>query len=305
MTTHSNVTLRLTESDFPAAFNSADQAAIHAQRSYLRLVKAELALLVLGALTTSWAIQWELGRGLLAIIGAVSIGLGLLATFAIRATEPDREWFGARAIAESTKTLAWRYMTRTQPYGSDLSAGQADTLLTREIARLLTERRSVGAALADTHTAEPQITPRMRETRAMPTLQRKETYLENRIRDQQRWYSGKAEAAKKSSLRWFYFLIACQGLAVVGAVVIVRWPDMEFNVSAVLVSIASCVLAWLQVRRFQDLAQTYALAAHELGLVLERQAYVHTDQELSEFVGDAENAISREHTMWLARRDSL
>jgi hypothetical protein len=32
---------------------------------------------------------------------------------------------------------------------------------------------------------------------------------------------------------------------------------------------------------------------------------VHQEAELSSFVADAETAISREHTLWLARRDHL
>jgi len=29
-----------------------------------------------------------------------------------------------------------------------------------------------------------------------------------------------------------------------------------------------------------------------------------TDQELSKFIGDAENAFSREHTQWIVRKDN-
>lgn len=38
-------------------------------------------------------------------------------------------------------------------------------------------------------------------------------------------------------------------------------------------------------------------------MIRERLAFVATDRQLSEFVSDAENAVSREHTLWLARAD--
>jgi hypothetical protein len=52
-------------------------------------------------------------------------------------------------------------------------------------------------------------------------------------------------------------------------------------------------------------AFSYAQAAHELRLILAREPYVESDEEFSGFVSDAENAISGEHTMWLARRDNV
>ncbi|MCV5767721.1 hypothetical protein OFN22_29990 [Escherichia coli] len=40
-----------------------------------------------------------------------------------------------------------------------------------------------------------------------------------------------------------------------------------------------------------------------MGLVKEEAKQPNTDEEFSVFVGDAENAFSREHTQWVARKD--
>jgi len=45
------------------------------------------------------------------------------------------------------------------------------------------------------------------------------------------------------------------------------------------------------------------LTAYEIGFIREQISNVSTDKELSDFVKDAENAFSREHTQWAARRD--
>ena len=50
-------------------------------------------------------------------------------------------------------------------------------------------------------------------------------------------------------------------------------------------------------------AASYALAAHEIGLIKEQSLLPDTPEKFSLFVGDAENAFSREHTQWVARKD--
>ncbi len=67
---------------------------------------------------------------------------------------------------------------------------------------------------------------------------------------------------------------------------------------------AGGVLTWIQVKRFQEIATAYALTAHEIGIVRGHLADSDTDEEFSEFVKDAENAFSREHTQWVVRQSS-
>jgi len=66
---------------------------------------------------------------------------------------------------------------------------------------------------------------------------------------------------------------------------------------------AASVLSWMQAKRFSELAASYALAAHEISLIREKSMLPNTPDEFSQFVGDAENAFSREHTQWVARKD--
>jgi hypothetical protein len=66
---------------------------------------------------------------------------------------------------------------------------------------------------------------------------------------------------------------------------------------------ASAIAAWTQMKRHNELAQSYALAAQEL----EELEAVATNQisgnAFTQLVEQAENSISREHTLWCARRD--
>jgi len=295
----------LNKTEMPAAFRSADLSAGDSRRKYLILVWANLVFILFGSVVTSWAIESQDYRAILALAGAIALGVGSLLTMTIRVSELDKVWFDARAIAESIKTLTWRYLTGAEPYNTSLSSRQVDELFCTEVARILEERRHMGPSLAGSEAAADQITARMRMIREQSMEERKGIYLRDRIRQQQAWYAQRGQVNKKSATVWLVIIAICQALAVVAAILLVRWPEFNLNLASILSSLAAVFIAWLQVRRHQELAHAYGLASHELGLVLARERYVHTEAELSDFVGDAENAISREHTMWLARRDNL
>ncbi|MBC8739408.1 SLATT domain-containing protein [Paraburkholderia sp. UCT31] len=77
-----------------------------------------------------------------------------------------------------------------------------------------------------------------------------------------------------------------------------RW-ELSHRVAA-----AASVMAWIQTKRFQELAASYTLTAHEIGLLRIALPTPPAEDKFSVYVGDAENAFSREHTQWQARRDA-
>jgi hypothetical protein len=196
-------------------------------------------------------------------------------------------------------------MTCTEPFLISLSPQQAVREFTTKLEAILRERKLSAIALGGTLGAQAQVTDRMRQVRALGTAERKELYLKFRIDDQRQWYSNKAGRSQTSEERWFLAVVCSQLLAALSAVVLVGWPEAPANPISFFSALAAALLAWVQVKRYQELAQSYGQAAHELGLILAQAEYITTDDALSIFVADAENAISREHTMWTARRDVL
>jgi hypothetical protein len=297
--------LSVSDEHLPALYRVADRSSISAQRSYLRLVMLNLALIVIAALATSWAVSSPELRTLLAIIGAVTLVAGVGLTASVLQTKPDKQWFGARAVAESVKTISWRYMAGSEPYAKSLPDAQADNLFCQELEGILRERSAIGAVLGGPEASADQITQCMRDIRSSDLQSRKEIYLRDRIQNQRAWYGGKAAVNARSSTWWLAAVGGTQLLGAITAIALVRWPDFSFNMAAVLAAVAAAFLAWLQVKQHQELAHAYGLAAHELGLIEARAPHVATESEFSSFVADAENAISREHTMWIARRDAV
>jgi hypothetical protein len=301
----SNPKTSIGDVDLPSLFRSADEASGGAQRMYLWLLRIDLALIVLSAIASSWGVSSPGLRVFLAAAVASFFLAGMALTAFVHQTQYDRQWFGTRAVAESAKTISWRYMAGAEPYLRSLSDKEADGLFCKELGAILRERQAVGAALGGGDASGEQITSRMREVRCSDLETRKATYLRDRIQNQRRWYADKAASNKIAAGRWLIAVGIGQLCGAVAAGTLILCPSFEFNAPSVFAALAAAFLAWLQLNRHQELAHAYAIAAHELGLIEARVPHVGTDDELSRFVADSENAISREHTMWIARRDTI
>lgn len=293
------------DSDLPALFQSSDQASRRAQKSYLRLLTADLIFLVLGAILGGVSVTGPDAKVWTAILGGVSFGISVVFTVVIRIAGFERDSYGGRAVAESVKTLAWRYMICADPYELGLPVESVDKHFTKDLTAVLSERKYLSGALAGELSVRPQITQRMREVRGLDLEDRKELYGRGRIKDQRSWYSSKAATNRSLETVWFVAVIAAQFLAFISALLRVRYPDWALNGTGIFSALAASFLAWLQVKRYQELAQSYGLASQELGLIVEEGKHVKTEEELSSFVTNSESAISREHTLWIARRGTI
>lgn len=295
--------LAVQDRDLPALFRVADRVSNQAQHRYLQLIGFDLALLVVGAFATSWAFSYQDFRVPLYVLGACALLGSLVLTVIVLQTRPDKEWFIARAMAESTKTMAWRYMTRAEPYTSGLSAAEADQLFRQALATILQDHES--SMLGKTEVVDGQITRTMREARDSSLEDRKNMYLRQRIKDQQVWYATKAESNAKASRRWLLAVGLAQLGGVIAIIVFFRWTSLPLNFASVLAVLAMVFIVWMHLRQYRNRATAYGMAARELGLVAMELPHIKEEAKLAAFIADAERSISRKHTMWIARRDDL
>jgi len=128
-------------------------------------------------------------------------------------------------------------------------------------------------------------------------------YVSERIADQRKWYGNQAKVNRSAENRYFALIALSQLAALVAAMALIEWPASKIKFTGLFTSVASAFIAWLQIKQHKELSQSYSIAELELGFIQEQAQYVKNDRELSDFVADAENAISREHTLWIARRD--
>lgn len=213
----------------------------------------------------------------------------------------ERTWFECRAIAESVKTTAWRYAMRIKPF-----AVGDDALADRMFIEALAEIRQTWRGL-EKHITQAgggaEVTQAMRTLRSGTLEERRALYVVQRLRDQRVWYERKCVLNRTRAGQWFWLVVTLQVVALFVAVLQVRYGLAPINLIALLMTGAATSVAWSQSRRHDDLVQSYGLAAHEMRALETLADSVKTEEVFNEFVEQAEGTISREHTMWCARRD--
>lgn len=258
-----------------------------------------IAAAVFGALS----LRLGTGRGefdvaaavtVLALVGALVLEIWLLTE------RPDKTWYDGRALAESAKTIGWRYAVGGAPFPVNVNEPAAEGAVTEQLKKLL---RDVPDAKIDPSVA-PAISQAMRSLRGKNITDRKQSYLRARIIDQQQWYTSKARWNQKRAIYW---RIGMLGAEVVGiSVALVRTLGfIDVDLVGIVAAVVATGAAWLAVKQHDSLSRAYAFAANELGIVRTRLESIEDEDVWAKEVGDAEEAISREHTMWRASRSTL
>jgi hypothetical protein len=282
---------RIERADLPPMDRRASDESGHAQVIFLRWTRFNFIALVLAALVVALK-EWIPGAP---VISAVLLAAGAAMTFWLRKNRYERRWYRCRAIAESVKTVSWRYMMCAAPYDSSLETYNAVKLLNDVLHDMASQEPDVQAP-------EPtEVTPKMQDVRRWPVADRLQAYLDERIAGQQSWYSRESQKNAQRAESFLYIAVATQVLALIFALLLIHFEWMP-DVVGVFSSISASVLAWMQLKRYEDLAQAYLTAAKELSHIAGNAPAQPTDDDLSRFVIDSENAISREHTLWLAKR---
>ena len=277
---------------YPALFHAADTASESAQRWFLGLsafrLWALVAVAVLAALTGVIG-QWS------AFIALAPIGVALFAEIMLAARRPERKWYQARAVAESAKTLAWRYQVGGRPLGRRLTDAEADTEIIARFRGLLREFDQLGLPPAQ----EDQVTQGMRIFRSLPLEERIEGYRKGRIQNQLEWYADKANWNQRRA-DWYQAGLIIIELAALCVALITAVQGFSIGVYSLLAALAVAGVGWLQIKQFRSMADAYAVASHELAAINSTFDSVDGEDTWEDFVDQAEEAISREHTMWLA-----
>lgn len=286
----------MTEKDYPSFFQAADNEAKSAQRSYVGLTAATLALgvsapvfAIIGGITNAtwpWAVL------------TLVLGLSIVLRWVNRAQRSDQRWFKARALAESVKSSTWRYMMRASPFDE----GPPEAPFVARIQELFKTVPLEGVTKVDVSATE--ITPWMKEVRAAAFDKRRAIYIDERLNNQIGWYQGRAADATTGSRRMAILSSAAEGAAVVAALLLALSAQIA-NIVGVGTSIAATGTAWAQLRRYDEIAPSFALAAQELRLARERISAAASEEDFLLQVVAAEDSISREHTMWATKRGAL
>ena len=295
----STVAIPGTSGTYPALFTAADATALEGQRWFKRLTWAELGLLALGAGVAPIIVLAGAPERMLAVTAGGAFLLALIARLVAGARRDDHAWFDGRALAETVKSEAWRYVMRVPPFADDATA---DRTFVRHLRSAMRARVSL-SAVVDQGEVSSQITPWMRASRRLDFAGRQDLYLRLRLHDQVRWYQRSARRDQRAARRWSTLAMAAEAAAIVVAIAAVTSESVaRLGVFGLCGSLAAAFTAVNQLGRHAESARSYGLAYHELLTIASLAESVATEDELATIVQDGEGAISREHTMWMAKR---
>lgn len=284
----------LSDRDLPALFRAADNAARSGQKTFLWITRVMLLSGLLAALAAVLMTRIQAASVFAAAFFIVGAGAAIWIYF----DRPERRWYEARAIAESAKTLAWQYAVGGGRFpGNEVDSG-AGGAFADALEELLKTSEFAVLPRGGIH-----ITERMRTLRGADLDTRRATYLDDRIEGQRAWYESRAHWNRRWSEGWRLAMIMLElGGVALAIVAFFVSSDILVGFLGVLAAAGASAVAWHQTRDHETLAEAYSIAAHDLSLVKERTPVSPSEAEWAEFVGDAEQAISREHTLWRARR---
>jgi hypothetical protein len=290
-------------SGYPSLFQSSDSASLIEQKSYINLCRIDFALIVLAAFFSGFSLNTSLNIfKWCALFALISLILSFCLKLIIKVGKWDKKWFDTRAVAESIKTVTWRYIMGVEPYENSLSAEDADRKFVDKLGEILKSVSKASGSLAKNVGSGQQITNRMREVRQMNIEERKTIYLQQRIKDQKDWYSKKAKYNSDKETMWFWVTIIVELLAIFAAIYILNTLYSTFNPIGTFTTLVVVFTAFNQTKKHGELSQSYAIAAQELSSIESLAVHIKNEESLSDYVRDTENAISKEHTMWCAKR---
>lgn len=288
--------------DFPNLFQASDYASVKAQNNYLNITKVNLFSMVIASSLAIYNFQSTDAKLFVYVVSGLLLFLGLILTIILKTKKYEDVWYQGRALAESCKSLTWRFVSCSEYFENSINLNEAESKFVARIRELSNEFNELSNAMNSKKLNLPIITDKMLEIRAYNLEARKAYYIKYRIEDQKKWYADKSEYNSKMYNFWFWCVIISQAISLISIVFLIVNPDFKWNFVGFFTTISSSALSWLQLKKHQELKQAYSTATQELNTIVTLKDQLTTEDSFSKFVLDSENAVSREHTLWLAQR---
>lgn len=286
----------MNKDDYPAIYKSASKIAKDSQLLFCWLFGINIVLLTFAVALSVFYVS----NIIYIYVQLIILVSSFLITGLLGYLLPEKSWYGGRALAESTKTMSWRYMMKAEPFNIDDK--KATDLFLKKLGELVKSNKEL-TSKSVTSPKDKQLTDFMKDMRTKTIKDRKAFYVEYRIVEQLTWYLDKSEFNKKRAKQFFVLILISSGFAILFSILRINCPITEHWPTDIFVAIVSALLGWNQAKKYRELTTSYAQTAHEISLIKEQASYNQSKDKFSIFVSDAENAFSREHVQWLARRD--
>jgi hypothetical protein len=286
----------------PASSEAYGTGAMNAQRAHFLILGFQLSLAVGGSAVAAatallpTVLPAVAGFSVIVVLFVVGILLQLLAT----RLNLDKRWYSFRAVRESQKSLAWQYSMCLGEFAT--AAEDPFKLYLDAIAETENEFDIKPPLPVPDPEDEDRYVSNLRASRSQGWQARRAAFVEERVDDQVRWYGAKAAANRRSALSLDFAVV---GLQLVGIVCGVALINLRLNGSALLAVVLAglaTLVAWGQAKQYSALIGPYTNAQRELMTIRQMILAAATEPEFLRSASQAEEAISREHSLWCARR---
>src|SRR5690606_21002191 len=295
-----NMQNKLERPDYPDLYDSANNASLTSQKEYTNIMKLYLWLTAISAFLTIYVKESKFAGIIATLFFLVILGLTIYQSV----KRQDKIWYNGRAVAESVKTRTWRFIMRAEPYIDCDNIESVKQEFCNDLKEILKQNQSLGSYLLQKNiSTKGNITDSMIEIRSYSLKDRLNYYISNRIMQNRNRYLTKAKYNREQEIKWFYSIVAINFLIILLLLLEIGY-DWYFLPTSGMIVLSSTILTWTQIKKFQELATSYSLTAHEIGLIKDESFKAISESTLSDFVKDSENAFSREHTQWIARKDT-
>lgn len=285
----------LTDADLPGAWRNADNESKRGQLLTLWLTGVKIGGGLVSAVGGTFS--WHLGRfDLAAWLILVGFVVAFICEVFSLGLKPERTWYEGRAVAESVKTLAWRYAVCADPFPKRMTRSEAESKFRQRIS-------SITSQMSDRiifDSSDSIVSDGMSTLRKLSFTDRRNAYIQGRTFEQRQWYSKKARINQQRATASWILLTLIEVTAIILATgrAFGKW-NIDF--AGLLAATISAGTAWVAVKQFSPLASAYSIATKELGIQASKLKTVN-EADWAIVAADAEEAISREHTTWLASR---
>lgn len=289
--------------NFPPLFHAAETTSRTAQAHFFLATQIRLLALVAAAISGAFTLRVGAGFDLFGVGAALAFLFAVIVESYLLRFKPERLWYQARAAAESAKTLTWRYAVGGHPFDIGIRPNsETDKLFSEQVDSILEVLRSFQVEAPPR--TQAQIAPGLRLKRSGSLDERKELYEYGRVANQQKWYLDNAQVNAASAKRWTIGMLTVEvagGVAAMAKAIGITPVDLLGIAAALVAGIG----AWSQAKQHRTLASAYAVTALELPTLRTAIGHQKNELEWATFVSDAEEAFSREHTLWRASRGIL
>ena len=282
--------------DYPHLYEITNERSAKNQKYFLNGIRAEYALLIFIAVNSSLSYMEKYSVNLVLFVLLIML---LLVRNIINF---EQKWYKYRAVTESIKTTTWKFAMKAEPFNGSEEINDAKQYI-GYIRNIIKDSKYAIKTETLKNLEGDTFSICLKSIREMNYEQRRDLYVEQRIEEQRTWYAKKSVFNKRLGRAWAVAILIFYILSLTMTALLAEDLVQAASLPTELITtIISALIGWVQIKRYNELSASYALTAHEIGLVKEQSYYISGEKDFLDFIRDAETAFSREHTQWQARR---